>query len=108
MGHRPQPRLSGGVKIALGTDSAVAPHARADEELGLMVSKGGMTPRDALIAATKGGADLLDLAGETGTLDPGKSADLIAVDGDPLIDPSAVTHVDYVMVRVGRSDAMRQ
>ena len=51
-----------GVKIALGTDAAVFPHARANEELGLMVSKGGMTPRDALIAATKGGADLLDLA----------------------------------------------
>jgi imidazolonepropionase-like amidohydrolase len=88
----------GGVKIALGTDSAVAPHARAAEEVGLMVNKGGMTPRDALIAATKGGADLLDLSSETGTLDPGKSADLIAVEGDPLADPAAVTHVSYVMV----------
>jgi imidazolonepropionase-like amidohydrolase len=87
-----------GVKIALGTDSAVAPHARAAEELGLMVSKGGMTPRDALIAATKGGADLMGLSSETGTLDPGKSADLIAVEGDPLVDPSAVTRVGYVMV----------
>ncbi len=87
-----------GVKIALGTDAAVFPHARAGEEVGLMVAKGGMTPRDALIAATKGGADLLDLSAETGTLDAGKSADLIAVDGDPLTDPAAVTHVAYVMV----------
>jgi imidazolonepropionase-like amidohydrolase len=87
-----------GVKIALGTDSAVAPHARANEEVGLMVTKGGMTPRDALIAATKGGPGLLDLSAETGTLDAGKSADLIAVDGDPLTDPAAVTHVAYVMV----------
>ena len=87
-----------GVKIALGTDSAVAPHTEANKELGLMVGKGGMSPRDALIAATKGGPDLMNLSSETGTLDPGKSADLIAVDGDPLVDPSAVTHVDYVMV----------
>jgi imidazolonepropionase-like amidohydrolase len=88
----------GGVKIALGTDSAVAPHKDAAKELELMVTKGGMTPRDALIAATKGGADLLTLGNETGTLDPGKSADLIAVEGDPLVDPTAVQRVDYVMV----------
>jgi len=88
-----------GVKIALGTDSAVAPHSEANKEVELMVSKGGMSPRDALIAATKGGADLLGLSNETGTLDPGKSADLIAVEGDPLVDPSAVTRVGYVMVQ---------
>lgn len=88
----------GGVKIALGTDSGVAPHSQANQELALMVERGGMTPRDALIAATKGGADLLSLSSETGTLDPGKSADLIAVEGDPLVDPKAVQHVDYVMV----------
>ena len=87
-----------GVKIALGTDSAVAPHTEANKELELMVSKGGMSPRDALIAATKGGPDLMGLSNETGTLDPGKSADLIAVEGDPLVDPSAVTRIDYVMV----------
>jgi imidazolonepropionase-like amidohydrolase len=87
-----------GVKIALGTDSAVAPHTEANKELALMVTKGGMSPRDALIAATKGGPDLMDLSNETGTLDPGKSADLIAVEGDPLVDPTAVQRVDYVMV----------
>jgi imidazolonepropionase-like amidohydrolase len=87
-----------GVKIALGTDSAVAPHTEANKELSLMVTKGGMTPRDALIAATKGGPDLMNLSSETGTLDPGKSADLIAVDGDPLTDPTAVQRVGYVMV----------
>jgi imidazolonepropionase-like amidohydrolase len=88
-----------GVKIALGTDSAVAPHKDANKELALMVTKGGMTPRDALIAATKGGPDLMGLSNETGTLDPGKSADLIAVDGDPLTDPAAVQHIGYVMVQ---------
>ena len=95
-----------GVKIALGTDSAVAPHKDAAKELALMVTKGGMTPRDALIAATKGGPDLMGLSGETGTLDPGKSADLIAVEGDPLTDPAAVTRVDYVMVQ-GRPIPMK-
>jgi imidazolonepropionase-like amidohydrolase len=88
-----------GVKIARGTDSAVAPHTQANHELELMVAKGGMTPRDALIAATKGGPDLMGLSSETGTLDPGKSADLIAVEGDPLVDPTAVQRVDYVMVQ---------
>jgi imidazolonepropionase-like amidohydrolase len=87
-----------GIRIALGTDSAVAPHKDANKELALMVTKAGMSPRDALIAATKGGPDLMGLANETGTLDPGKSADLIAVDGDPLTDPTAVQRIGYVMV----------
>ncbi|MEA3079808.1 MAG: hypothetical protein QOF05_1216 [Sphingomonadales bacterium] len=95
-----------GVKIALGTDSAVAPHSQANREVELMVTKGGMTPRDALIAATKGGPDLMGLSNETGTLDPGKSADLIAVEGDPLVDPTAVQRIDYVMVE-GRPVPMK-
>ena len=95
-----------GVKIALGTDSAVAPHSQANHEVELMVTKGGMSPREALIAATKGGPDLMNLSNETGTLDPGKSADLIAVDGDPLVDPTAVQRVDYVMVE-GRPIPMK-
>ena len=96
----------GGVKIALGTDSAVAPHTLANHEVELMVTKGGMSPRDALIAATKGGPDLMNLSGETGTLDPGKSADLIAVEGDPLVDPTAVQRVAYVMAQ-GRPIPMK-
>jgi len=96
----------GGVRIALGTDAGVFPHGQNAQEIGLMVSKAGMTPRDALIAATKGGADLMGLSAETGTLDPGKSADLIAVDGDPLTDPAAVTHVAYVMA-MGKVIPMR-
>src|SRR4029079_18428134 len=95
-----------GVKIALGTDSAVAPHSEANKEVELMVSKGGMTPRDARIAATKGGPKLMGLSSQTGTLDPGKSADLIAVEGDPLVDPTAVQRVVYVMVE-GRPIPMK-
>jgi imidazolonepropionase-like amidohydrolase len=88
-----------GVNIALGTDSAVAPHTEANKELELMVTKGGMSPRDALVAATKGGPALMGLSNETGTLEPGQSADLNAVDGDPLTDPTAVQRVGYVMAQ---------
>jgi len=88
-----------GVPIALGTDAGVFTHGRNGEELGLMVRLGGMTPRDALIAATSGTAKLLGIDGDTGTLAPGKAADLIAVDGDPLQDPAAVLKIAFVMVR---------
>ena len=87
-----------GVKIAFGTDAGVFEHGRNGQEAELMVRLGGMSPREVLISATSGAAELLGLSSETGTLEPGKSADLIAVKGDPLTDPTAVQHVDYVMV----------
>jgi imidazolonepropionase-like amidohydrolase len=64
-----------------------------------MVRLGGMSPREVLISATSAAAELLDIAAETGTLDPGKAADLIAVEGDPLADPAALTRVNFVMAR---------
>ncbi|MGI8612239.1 MAG: amidohydrolase family protein, partial [Sphingomicrobium sp.] len=73
-----------GVKVAFGTDSGVFEHGRNGEEAALMVRLGGMSPREVLVSATTGAAELLGLASEVGTLEPGKSADLIAVDGDPL------------------------
>ena len=95
-----------GVKIAFGTDSGVFEHGRNAEEAELMVRLGGMTPREVLVSATTGAADLLGIAGETGTLEAGKSADLIAVDGDPLADVTALTRVGYVMAQ-GRPIAMK-
>ena len=94
-----------GVHIALGTDAAVYPHGRNAEELALMVDH-GMTPKDALIAATKGGAELLGISAKTGTLEVGKAADLIAIDGDPQSDPKAVLSVSFVMTQ-GRTIPMR-
>lgn len=88
-----------GVKIAFGTDSGVFEHGRNAEEAELMVRLGGMSPREVLVSATTGAAELLGIAGEVGTLDPGKSADLIAVDGDPAADAKALTRVGYVMAR---------
>ena len=71
-----------------------------------MVRLGGMSPRAVLVSATSGAAELLGLSHETGSLEAGKSADLIAVDGDPLADPAAVTRVNYVMV-MGRPVPMK-
>ncbi|MEO5577471.1 MAG: amidohydrolase family protein [Sphingomicrobium sp.] len=87
-----------GVKIAFGTDAGVSKHGRNADEFELMV-KYGMTPTEAIKAATVNAADLLGLASEIGTIEPGKSADLIAVTGDPLVDVRALKSVDFVMAR---------
>jgi imidazolonepropionase-like amidohydrolase len=87
-----------GVKIAFGTDAGVSKHGRNADEFELMV-KFGMPPAEAIKAATVNAADLLGLTAEIGTLEPGKSADLIAVKGDPLKDVKVLKQVDFVMVR---------
>jgi imidazolonepropionase-like amidohydrolase len=66
----------------MGTDSAVTPHGENLRELELMVA-GGMSPEDTLVATTRTAAELMGLEGELGTLEPGKRADLVVVDGDP-------------------------
>ena len=87
-----------GVKIAYGTDAGVSKHGRNADEFELLV-KFGMPPVEALKAATVNAADLLGLSSEVGTIEPGKSADIIAVAGDPLQDVTVLKKVDYVMVR---------
>jgi imidazolonepropionase-like amidohydrolase len=72
-----------GVKVAMGTDAGVTQHGRNLAELGLLAEH-GLRPAEALRAATGSAAELLGVDGELGTLEPGKRADLVAVDGDPL------------------------
>ena len=87
-----------GVKIAFGTDAGVSKHGRNADEFELLV-KYGMPPVEALKAATVNAADLLGLSSEIGTIEPGKSADIIAVTGDPLQDVAVLKKLDFVMVR---------
>jgi imidazolonepropionase-like amidohydrolase len=80
------------VRIAFGTDAGVSKHGRNADEFELMV-KNGMTPMSAIQAATVNAADLLGLSGHgrSARLEPGKRADMIAVDGDPLTDVTVLT-----------------
>ncbi len=87
--------LDAGVNIALGSDSGVIRHAETGKEFGAMVRR-GMTPLHALRSATVNAADLLGV-NDRGRLEAGLLADIIAVDGDPLTDISAMERVDFVM-----------
>jgi imidazolonepropionase-like amidohydrolase len=86
-----------GVKIALGTDAAVYPHGLNGHELEVYVRDLGMTPLAAIQSATVSAADLLGWSEKTGSLDAGKWADIIAVDGDPLKDVKLLQDVKFVM-----------
>ncbi len=85
-----------GVKIALGTDSAVSPHGLNAQEFGLLVAH-GMTPAAALRAGTQVDSVLLGLEKQIGTLEAGKAADVVAVPGNPLADIHATERVAFVM-----------
>jgi len=87
-----------GVRIAFGTDAGVSKHGRNADEFELMVQH-GMKPVEALKAATVNAADLLGLADEIGTIALGKSADIVAVAGDPVADVRVLKTVDFVMAR---------
>jgi imidazolonepropionase-like amidohydrolase len=86
----------GGVKIAYGTDSGVSAHGDNAGEFALLV-RAGMTPLQAIQAATVNAADHFRLSNEIGSIAPGKAADLIAVRGDPLRDVTVLQNVGFVM-----------
>jgi imidazolonepropionase-like amidohydrolase len=88
--------VEGGVKIALGTDAGVMRHGTNGREFGLMV-RYGMTPMQAIVAGTSGGATLLGLEREIGTIAVGKRADIVAVSGNPLDNIQILQNVQFVM-----------
>jgi imidazolonepropionase-like amidohydrolase len=85
-----------GVKIAFGTDAGVYKHGMNWLEFGLMIGA-GMKPMEAIQAATVNAAELLGMRDELGSIEPGKLADIVAVDGDPLKDPQVFGKVVFVM-----------
>jgi imidazolonepropionase-like amidohydrolase len=89
--------MQAGVKIALGTDAAVYPHGLNAHELDVFVNQIGMAPLAALQSATIHAAELMGWSAKTGTLEPGKWADIIAVDKNPLDDVGVLQNVKFVM-----------
>jgi imidazolonepropionase-like amidohydrolase len=88
--------VKAGVKMAFGTDAGVYPHGDNAKQFCYMV-KFGMTPGQAIRAATSSAADLIGRSADVGTLEPGKYADIIAVQSDPMTDVRALEHIDFVM-----------
>jgi len=89
--------MQAGVKIAMGTDAAVYPHGLNAHELEVYVNQLGMAPLAALQSATINAADLMGWTAKTGTLEPGKWADIIAVEKNPLDDVRVLQDVKFVM-----------
>jgi imidazolonepropionase-like amidohydrolase len=85
-----------GVKMAFGTDAGVYPHGDNAKQLFYMV-KYGMSPAEAIQAATVNAATLIGRDKDVGAIEPGKFADIIAVTGDPLKDVTRLEHVAFVM-----------
>jgi len=85
-----------GVKMAFGTDAGVYPHGENAKQFSYMV-KYGMSPAQAIRAATFNAADLIGRSQDVGTIEPGKYADIIAVESDPMADVRVLEHVSFVM-----------
>jgi imidazolonepropionase-like amidohydrolase len=91
-----QKAVKAGAKMAFGTDAGVYPHGDNAKQFYYMV-KYGMTPAQAIRAATFNAADLVGRSKDVGTIEPGKYADIIAVQADPLADVRALENVSFVM-----------
>ena len=89
--------MQAGVKIAMGTDAAVYPHGLNAHELDVYVNQLGMAPLTALQTATLNAADLMGWTAKTGSLEPGKWADIIAVEKNPVDDVKTLQDVKFVM-----------
>jgi imidazolonepropionase-like amidohydrolase len=88
--------VAAGVKMAFGTDAGVCAYGTSAKQFAFMV-RYGMTPMQAIQAATSSAADLLGHSGEIGSIKPGKFADVIAVSGNPLADIRMLEDVKFVM-----------
>lgn len=95
-GDAPERAIRAGARMALGTDAGISKHGQNATELELLVEK-GLTPMQAIVAGTVNNADLFDISDEAGTIEAGKLADIIAVDGDPLSNISVMRDVSFVM-----------
>jgi imidazolonepropionase-like amidohydrolase len=89
--------IKAGVKVALGTDAAVYPHGLNAHEVDVYVNQFGMSPLQGIQTGTINAADLMGWTDKIGTIEPGKWADIIAIDGDPLKDVKLLQHVPFVM-----------
>ena len=85
------------VKIVFGTDAVAGAHGRNFEEFVYRVRDGGQDPMEAMVSATSLAAESLGMQDKIGTIAPGMEADIIALDGDPLRDITAVRRVVFVM-----------
>jgi imidazolonepropionase-like amidohydrolase len=85
-----------GVKMSFGTDAGVCAYGTSGKQFAFMV-KYGMTPMQAIQAATSNAAELLGHSSEIGSIKPGRFADIIAVTGDPLTDIRVLENVQFVM-----------
>ena len=98
-----------GVRIVYSTDANAGSHGANTDELVAYVQEGGQDPVDAVVSATSLAAESVGMQDRIGTIAAGYEADVIALDGDPLADPTALGRVVFVMRggRVYRNDTPR-